>query len=264
MRNKTMKALAKKSSSNDAFAGRSFRPKQGPVARSVPISPARSMLLQRKPICHHDGGCLRSASLIQAKLTFGQPNDKYEQEADRIADQVMRMPEPQVQAQAEEEEEELIQTKPLADQITPLIQRQIEPEEEEEKELLQAKLVDDAQVQRQEEEEEEEEEEEAVQAKRVNGKTASVDQRPASQVSSLRGSGQPLPRSVRNFYEPRFGYDFSKVRIYADSDAAEAARAVNARAYNLGNDIVFGAGHYAPRSNTHGVEYTWGQTLISD
>ena len=101
-----------------------------------------------------------------------------------------------------------------------MIQRQIEPEEEEE--------------------------EEPVQTKRASGKTASVDQEPASQVSSLRGSGRPLPRSVRNFYEPRFGYDFSKVRIYADSDAAEAARTLNAKAYTHGRDIVFGAGQYAP------------------
>ncbi len=122
-----------------------------------------------------------------------------------------------------------------------MIQRQIEPEEEEEEKLLQAKLVQDTQVQRQEEEEEE-----PVQTRRVSGKSASVGQGPASQVSSLRGSGRPLPRSVRNFYEPRFGYDFSKVRIYADSHAAEAARTLNAKAYTHGRDIVFGAGQYAP------------------
>jgi hypothetical protein len=78
---------------------------------------------------------------IQAKLTIGQPGDKYEQEADRVAEQVMRMPEPQVQRQPEEEEEEeLIQTKPLAEQVTPLVQRQIE-EEKEEEEILWTKEV---------------------------------------------------------------------------------------------------------------------------
>jgi hypothetical protein len=56
----------------------------------------------------------RVVSGIQAKLVVGQPGDAYEQEADRVADQVMRMPEPQVQCQ--EEEEELIQTKLLAEQ----------------------------------------------------------------------------------------------------------------------------------------------------
>ena len=71
--------------------------------------------------------------LIQAKLTINQPNDRYEQEADRVADVVMRMPEPRLQRQVEpeeEEEEELVQAKPLADRITPLVQRQVEPEEE--------------------------------------------------------------------------------------------------------------------------------------
>jgi hypothetical protein len=54
---------------------------------------------------------------IQAKLKVGQSGDIYEEEADRVAEQVMQMPEPQVQRQPEEgEEEELIQTKPLADQ----------------------------------------------------------------------------------------------------------------------------------------------------
>ena len=81
---------------------------------------------------------------IQAKLVVGQPGDIYEQEADRVADEVMRMPEPGVQRQVEEEEEEeeLIQSKPLAEQITPLVQRQVEEEEEKkEEETLQAKEV---------------------------------------------------------------------------------------------------------------------------
>ena len=77
----------------------------------------------------------RVVSGIQAKLVVVQPGDVYEQEADRVAEEVMRMPEPQVQRQAEEEEEEeLVQTKPIAEQISPLIQRQIEGGEEEEKE----------------------------------------------------------------------------------------------------------------------------------
>ncbi len=62
---------------------------------------------------------------VQAKLSISQPNDKYEQEADRVADQVMAMPDPKLQPQPEnEEEDETIQTKPLSDQITPLVQRQ--------------------------------------------------------------------------------------------------------------------------------------------
>ena len=68
---------------------------------------------------------------IQAKLKIGQPNDKYEQEADRFADTVMSMPDHALQRQGEEEEEP-VQAKPLAEGITPLLQRQEEPVEEEE------------------------------------------------------------------------------------------------------------------------------------
>src|SRR3712207_5763671 len=73
------------------------------------------------------------AGALQAKLRVGQPNDVHEQEADRVADTVMRMPEPEVQRQrTEEDEEEGIRTEPVAEGISPLIQRQTEapPEEE--------------------------------------------------------------------------------------------------------------------------------------
>jgi hypothetical protein len=63
---------------------------------------------------------------IQTKLKIGKPNDTYEQETDRVADQVMRT------SEHPECEENKIQTKPIGDQITPLIQRYVEPEEEEE------------------------------------------------------------------------------------------------------------------------------------
>lgn len=75
---------------------------------------------------------------------------------------------------------------------------------------------------------------------------------PAAAVPSvvhevLQSPGQPLDEGVRTFMEPRFGHDFSRVRVHADAKAAESARAVNALAYTVGPDIVFGAGQYAPR-----------------
>jgi hypothetical protein len=104
---------------------------------------------------------------IQAKLRVSQFGDIYEQEADRVAEQVMRMPEPRLQRQFEpekeeeeekesiqakfadaclvqrqedpEEEEEEIRPKPLSEQITPPVQRQV-PEEEEEEEPVQMKM----------------------------------------------------------------------------------------------------------------------------
>jgi len=63
---------------------------------------------------------LMRSGALQAKLRIGQPGDVYEHEADRVADAVMRMPEPGVQRQVEpeEEEEEMLQAKPLAEEIT--------------------------------------------------------------------------------------------------------------------------------------------------
>jgi hypothetical protein len=62
----------------------------------------------------------------------------------------------------------------------------------------------------------------------------------------LRAPGQPLDAATRAFMEPRFGRDFSQVRVHTDAQAAESAAAVNARAYTVGSDVVFGAGQYSP------------------
>jgi hypothetical protein len=66
----------------------------------------------------------------------------------------------------------------------------------------------------------------------------------------LRSPGQRLDAATRSFFEPRFGHDFSKVRIHADGKAAESAQAVNSLAYTVGRDIVLGAGQYQPSSQS--------------
>jgi hypothetical protein len=63
----------------------------------------------------------------------------------------------------------------------------------------------------------------------------------------LRSSGKPLDAATRAFIEPRLGQDFSQVRVHDNAEAAESAHALNARAYTVGRDIVFGAGQYQPR-----------------
>jgi len=63
---------------------------------------------------------------------------------------------------------------------------------------------------------------------------------------TLRGGGQPLSADTRRFMEPRFGHDFSRVRVHADEAASRSAQAVQANAYTVGSDVVFGAGQYAP------------------
>ncbi len=62
----------------------------------------------------------------------------------------------------------------------------------------------------------------------------------------LRSPGQQLELATRTFMEPRFGHDFSRVRVHADGEASNAARVVQARAYTIGRDIVFGSGEYGP------------------
>ena len=123
---------------------------------------------------------------LQAKLKINPPGDRYEQEADRMAETVMRSPAPAVRRMP----------------ITPLLQR-------------------------------------AATAPGGMAAPASVDQ-------VLSSPGQPLDAGTRAFMEPRFGHNFSRVRIHTDAQAAASAQAVQARAYTVGSDMVFGAGQYAP------------------
>jgi len=64
----------------------------------------------------------------------------------------------------------------------------------------------------------------------------------------LRSSGRPLDMGERAFFEPRFGHDFSRVQVHTDLHAKESAHSVNALAYTVGQDVVFGAGQYAPET----------------
>jgi GH24 family phage-related lysozyme (muramidase) len=184
----------------------------------------------------------RDKSVFQGKLTVGHPGDMHEQEADRVADQVMRMPEPQVPRQPFEEEEK-IATKPVADTIGPLLQRQTPRVEEEE----------------------------PLQAKGDSEGSPDVDSEAESRIDALQGKGTPLPDSVRSFMEPRFRADFNGVRLHTDADAAESARYVNAQAYTIGQNIVFGKDHYSPESDagkrllahelTHVVQQSGGSSV---
>lgn len=66
---------------------------------------------------------------------------------------------------------------------------------------------------------------------------------------ALRSPGHALDAGVRALMEPRFGHDFSRVRVHTDAKASESARAVNAAAYTVGRDIVFAGGLYAPHTS---------------
>lgn len=78
----------------------------------------------------------------------------------------------------------------------------------------------------------------------------------AVQRLGLRSSGVPLDPAVRAFMEPRFGFDFSRVRVHRGTEAERSAGAMSARAYTTGHDIVFGAARFQPQSSE-------GQRLIA-
>lgn len=80
----------------------------------------------------------------------------------------------------------------------------------------------------------------------ANAATGSLDVPPIVHAVLRSGGGQPLDTTTRAFMEPRLGYDFSRIRVHTDVRAAESARAVNALAYTLGRDVVFGKGQYTP------------------
>lgn len=216
-----------------------------------------------------------NAGRLQAKLQVGPQNDAYEREADRVAERVMNAPEAtaqracaacddkeketaQRQSQPEEEEESL-QMKAASDPV----QRETMEEEEqvqaklrpegaqrdaiEEEEELQAKAQPDG-VQREAMEEEEE-----LQAKARSDGGFQASATISAEVALLKGGGAPLSNSARAFFEPRFGADFSDVRVHSGPRAHRAAHALGARAFTTGRDVVFGAGEYAPQSHAGGL-----------
>lgn len=67
-------------------------------------------------------------------------------------------------------------------------------------------------------------------------------------ASGAWSGGSPLDNETRSFMEPRFGYDFSQVRVHTDARASDSAAALSARAYTVGTDLVFRSGEYAPGS----------------
>jgi len=113
---------------------------QQPNLSQSPNSPIDNILYLQRTIGNQAVQRLIKSGALQKKLRIGKSNDIYEQEANRVADQVMAMPmpDPWLQRQPEAEGEEAIQTKALADQITPLIQRQFEEIEKRKKAVKKA------------------------------------------------------------------------------------------------------------------------------
>lgn len=142
---------------------------------------------------------------VQPKLTVGAPDDEYEREADRVAEQVTRGAAPPVSP------------------AQPRVQRACACGG------TCASCSKDEELQRS-----------------ASSRDAVPGEAPEDVHQALSSSGRPLDSGVRERLEPRFGMDFSRVRIHTDDRAAESARAVSAHAYTVGPQIVFAPGQYAP------------------
>lgn len=158
--------------------------------------------LQSKPNGVHAGvSPVASPFLnIQPKLKVTVPGDKYEIEADRMADKAMNMPKSQLtKASAATTSNSVIARKEESGSL------------------------------------------------RANRKTSGVA---AGSINAsargFRGCGQALSSSELSYFEPRFGHNFSNVRVHRDASANSSASALQARAFTVGNDIVFGQGQWAP------------------
>jgi hypothetical protein len=162
-----------------------------PKAGSQPAALAQPTLAQQLG----NAGLLR---ILQAQLTVSDPQDPFEQEAARVADQVMRMPDVGTGGA------------PTASPQTTALQR-------------------------------------AADAKSA---LPVIDSALEEAVAGLDGRGAGLPSEVRSFMEPRFSADLSAVRIHTDTHAHELAGSVNARAFTVGRNVVFGAGYYAPHTDS--------------
>ena len=75
------------------------------------------------------------------------------------------------------------------------------------------------------------------------------DAKTTSYIQSLSAKGSLLSNEVRNFFEPRFGYNFSSVRLHTNDEANQSTKNINARAYTINNNIVFGNNEYQPNAN---------------
>jgi outer membrane protein OmpA-like peptidoglycan-associated protein len=194
-----------------------------PVARASASAPARKPQSVAPSPGRERCGVSNQATLgrlsgigAQAKLRLGDPGDSFEREADRTADHVMRMtdaasaPPPNVQRKC-------AQCSPAAEPQE--VQRKCSACEDEVQRKTRTKGGDEP------------------------------DSRVESEVAMLRHGGEPLSTGAREFFEPRFGVDFSGVRIHASGSAARTARSIDALAFTTRNHIVFAEGQYQPSSN---------------
>ena len=171
--------------------------------------------------------------LIQAQLKVGEPGDKYEREADAMANRVMSMPQTEnsIQRACASCSENELQMKPMSEHV---LQMQVVEEEEE---LLQPKLRMQPM----------EEEEEMLQPKSMGSTSGDLNE--IASIMQSTGKGSSLPDNMNQFMGNAFGSDFSDVNIHTGSDAVQMNTQLGARAFTHGNSIYFNKGQYAPDSS---------------
>lgn len=225
-------------------------------------------------------------SSVQTKLKIGAPGDKYEKQADAMADKVVNTPtstpavqtkdtdahvqrqgveeeaqaklqrqgeEEEVQTQLQKQEEEEMQTK-LQRQEEEEAQAKLQRQEEEEAQpKLQKQEEEEAQakLQRQEEEEtqaklQRQEEEEPAQAKLQRKEETEAPPSFEARLATTKGGGSPMPKEVRDEMEQKFGTTFKKVKIHADPMSYDLCEEISAQAFTRGNHIYFNKGKYQP------------------
>lgn len=187
-----------------------------------------------------DVGIRQSAAPhVQAKLTVSHPEDSAELEADRVADAVMQTS--TLQPEVAREEDPALQRACAACTETETEARvdRVAEQDDELDRAIDGIALDRAAA----------EDEESLQAKHHAGDVPQVTPELAARIDSVRGTGAPLARETRAFFEPRLGVDLRDVRVNTGSQAASVARELNARAFTVGNDVTFGAGQYQPTTN---------------
>jgi hypothetical protein len=169
--------------------------------------------------------------------TFFQPSV-----TNSLVQNVQRIPEKKeeekVHRQPEKKEEEKVMK--MEDKKEE-VQRQPEKKEEEKVQRTEDKKEEDKVMKA------EDKEEEKVQKKEANT-SATPGKSVSSYISSLNGKGNPMPAQSNNFFSSKMGYDFSNVKLHTDKEAAESAKAINAKAYTIGNNVVFNEGQYNTES----------------
>jgi hypothetical protein len=181
---------------------------------------------------------------FQPKIKIGSPKDKYEREADKVADKVVSEKEnkqqnPIVPIQRQKDEEKKVQEKAIAETISPIGQTKTEGE------LLQGKPAFESST----EYDQNTEKQSTIQRSESDGadsKSSVTDSDFSNQLNNSRNNGHPLPSQTRHEMEEGIGADFDNVSVHTGKDAVQMNHNLNSKAFASGSDIYFNEGKFSP------------------